>query len=144
MYSYQQLLSGKLLEGIKISKIMTRNLVIVNDSITLDRLVDDYFLKHRYNSYPVVRNGMLIGIVSIHDVNEIPREDWNKINVSKILDSQIINLCLSPDDEATNAMSKMVKKGIGRIPVLDNGKLVGIVSRRDIMQIIKHKIDLRV
>ena len=142
--SYQQLLSGKLLEGIKISKIMTRNLVIVNDSITLDRLVDDYFLKHRYNSYPVVRNGILLGIVSIHDVNEIPREDWNKINVSKILDSQIINLCLSPDDEATNAMSKMVKKGIGRIPVLDNGKLVGIVSRRDIMQIIKHKIDLRV
>jgi CBS domain-containing protein len=141
---YQQLLTGELLQGIKISEIMTRDLVTIDDSITLDRLVDDYFLKHRYNSYPVVRNGMLLGIVSIHDVNEIPREDWNKINVSKILDSKIINICLSPDDDASSAMSKMVREGIGRVLGLDNGKVVGIVSRKDIMQILKHKIDLRV
>ncbi|MHC4182801.1 MAG: CBS domain-containing protein, partial [Planctomycetota bacterium] len=50
--------------------------------------------------------------------------------------------CVSPDDDATSAMSKMIRRGLGRIPVLDNGKLVGIVSHRDIIQIIKHKIDL--
>ena len=141
---YQQLLSGRLLHGIKISEIMTRDLVTIEDSTTLDKLVDDYFLKHRYNSYPVVSNGKFIGIVSIHDVKQIPREDWDKVDVRKILDSKIISLCVSPDDDATSAMSKMVRKGLGRIPVLDNGKLVGIVSHRDIMQIIKHKTDLSV
>jgi Zn-dependent protease/CBS domain-containing protein len=141
---YQQLLTGRLLHGIKISEIMTRDLVTIEDSTTLDKLVDDYFLKHRYNSYPVVSNGMFIGIVSIHDVKQIPREDWDKVDVRKILDSKIISLCVSPDDDATSAMSKMVRKGLGRIPVLDNGKLVGIVSHRDIMQIIKHKMDLSV
>ncbi len=141
---YQQLLTGKLLHGIKISEIMTRDLVTIEDSTTLDKLVDDYFLKHRYNSYPVVSNGMFVGIVSIHDVKQIPREDWEKVNVRKILDSNIISLCVSPDDDATSAMSKMVRKGLGRIPVLDKGKLVGIVSHRDIMQIIKHKTDLSV
>ena len=139
---YQQLVAGKLLHGIKISEIMTRDLVTIEDSTTLDKLVDDYFLKHRYNSYPVVSNGMLVGIVSIHDVKQIPREDWDKVDVRKILDSKIISLCVSPDDDATSAMSKMIRKGLGRIPVLDNGKLVGIVSHRDIIQIIKHKIDL--
>jgi CBS domain-containing protein len=141
---YQQLLTGRLLHGIKISEIMTRDLVTIEDSTTLDKLVDDYFLKHRYNSYPVVSNGKFIGIVSIHDVKQIPREDWDKVDVRKILDSKIISLCVSPDDDATSAMSKMVRKGLGRIPVLDNGKLVGIVSHRDIMQIIKHKMDLSV
>jgi len=139
---YQQLVAGKLLHGIKISEIMTRDLVTIEDSTTLDKLVDDYFLKHRYNSYPVVSNEMLVGIVSIHDVKQIPREDWDKVDVRKILDSKIISLCVSPDDDATSAMSKMIRKGLGRIPVLDNGKLVGIVSHRDIIQIIKHKIDL--
>ncbi len=139
---YQQLVAGKLLHGIKISEIMTRDLVTIEDSTTLDKLVDDYFLKHRYNSYPVVSNEMLVGIVSIHDVKQVPREDWGKVDVRKILDSKIISLCVSPDDDATSAMSKMIRKGLGRIPVLDNGKLVGIVSHRDIMQIIKHKIDL--
>ena len=139
---YQQLVAGKLLHGIKISEIMTRDLVTIEDSTTLDKLVDDYFLKHRYNSYPVVSNEMLVGIVSIHDVKQVPREDWDKVDVRKILDSKIISLCISPDDDATSAMSKMIRKGLGRIPVLDNGKLVGIVSHRDILQIIKHKIDL--
>ncbi len=139
---YQQLVAGKLLHGIKISEIMTRDLVTIEDSTTLDKLVDDYFLKHRYNSYPVVSNEMLVGIVSIHDVKRVPREDWDKVDVRKILDSKIISLCVSPYDDATSAMSKMIRKGLGRIPVLDNGKLVGIVSHRDIIQIIKHKIDL--
>ncbi len=142
--SYQQLVSGSLLQGIKVSEIMTRNLITVNNSITLDRLVDDYFLKYRYNNYPVVSDGALLGMVSIHDVKQIPRKDWKEIKVSKILDSRIVGFCVHPDDDATNAMSRMIKNGLGRVPVIDSGKLVGIVSHRDIMQIIKHKIDLRV
>jgi len=141
---YQQLLSGNLLQGIKVSEIMTRDLITVNNSITLDRLVDDYFLKYRYNSYPVVSDGTFLGMVSIHDVKQIPREDWKEVNVSKILDSKIIDFCVHPDDDATNAMSRMIKNGLGRVPVIDSGKLIGIVSNKDIMQIIKHKIDLRV
>jgi len=141
---YQQLLSGNLLQGIKVSEIMTRDLITVNNSITLDRLVDDYFLKYRYNSYPVVSDGTLLGMVSIQDVKQIPREDWKEVNISKILDAKVIGFCVHPDDDATLAMSRMIKNGLGRVPVLDSGKLVGIVSNKDIMQIIKHKVDLRV
>ena len=139
---YQQIIAGKLLQGIKISGIMTRNLVTVEDSLTLDKLVDEYFLKHRFNSYPVTGNGIFKGIVSIHDVKQIPREEWGNVSVKEILDTNKIDLCVSPDDDTTKAMSKMANTGMGRIPVLDNGKLVGIVSHRDIMQIIRHKIDL--
>ncbi len=142
--SYQQLVSGNVLQGIKISEIMTRDLITVNDSITLDRLVDDYFLKHRYNSYPVVSDGTLLGIVSIHNVKQIPREEWKEVDVRKVLDASIIDFCVNPDDDATLAMSRMIKNGLGRVPVLDSGKLVGIVSNKDIMQILKHKIDLKV
>ena len=142
--SYQQLVSGNVLQGIKISEIMTRDLIAVSSSITLERLVDDYFLKYRYNSYPVVSDGMLLGIVSIHNVKQIPREEWKEVDISKVLDASIIDFCVNPDDDATLAMSRMIKNGLGRVPVLDSGKLVGIVSNKDIMQILKHKIDLKV
>ncbi len=52
--------------------------------------------------------------VSIHDVKQIFREDWKEVNVSKILDSRIIGFCVHPDDDATNAMSRMIKNGLGR------------------------------
>ena len=142
--SYQQLVSGNVLQGIKISEIMTRDLITVSSSITLERLVDNYFLKYRYNSYPVVSDGMLLGIVSIHNVKQIPREEWKEVDISKVLDASIIDFCVNPDDDATLAMSRMIKNGLGRVPVLDSGKLVGIVSNKDIMQILKHKIDLKV
>jgi Zn-dependent protease/predicted transcriptional regulator len=141
---YQQMLSGDILKGIKVSELMTRDLITVDDSLPLDRLVDDYFLKHRFNSYPVVSDGTLIGMVSINDVKKIPREEWRDLNVSKILDTRAIDFCVHPCDDATNAMSMMVKNGLGRVPVLDNGMLAGIVSHRDIMHIIKHKVDLKV
>ena len=123
---------------------MTRDLITVSSSITLERLVDNYFLKYRYNSYPVVSDGMLLGIVSIHNVKQIPREEWKEVDISKVLDASIIDFCVNPDDDATLAMSRMIKNGLGRVPVLDSGKLVGIVSNKDIMQILKHKIDLKV
>ena len=141
---YQQLLSRNILEGIKVSEIMTRDLITVDNSIPLDRLVDDYFLKHRFNSYPVVSGGKFHGMVSIHDVKKIPREERRDVSVGKILDTRVIDFCVHPGDDATDAMSMMVKNGLGRVPVLDSGTLVGIVSHRDIMHIIKHKVDLKV
>ena len=141
---YQQLLSRNILEGIKVSEIMARDLITVDNSIPLDRLVDDYFLKHRFNSYPVVSGGKFHGMVSIHDVKKIPREERRDVSVGKILDTRVIDFCVHPGNDATDAMSMMVKNGLGRIPVLDSGTLVGIVSHRDIMHIIKHKVDLKV
>ena len=73
-----------------------------------------------------------------------PREEWKEVNVSKILDAGIIGFCVHPDDDATLAMSRMIKNGLGRVPVIDSGKLTGIVSNKDIMQILRHKIDLNV
>ena len=74
---------------------MTRNLVTIEDSLPLDKLVHDYLLKYRYNNYPVIRKGVFVGIVSIHDVKQIPRKEWNNVTVGKILDSKILDfVCL--------------------------------------------------
>ncbi len=139
---YQQLVTGHLLKGIKISEIMTSKLITIEASITLDELVEEYFLKYRYNNYPVISKGMFVGIVSIHDVKQIPRQEWNNVTVHKIVDAKIFDTWVTPDDDATVAISKMSQKRIGRIPVLDKRKLVGIISQRDIIHIIQHKVDL--
>ena len=49
---------------------------------------------------------------------------------------------LKPVDDATEALSRMVSSDVGRMPVIENGRLVGIVSRRDIMTLFKIKSDL--
>lgn len=41
---------------------------------------------------------------------------------------------ISPDDDLEDASTMMVKYDVNRLPVLDNGKLVGIVARSDIIK----------
>jgi CBS domain-containing protein len=50
--------------------------------------------------------------------------------------------CLKPSDDATEALSRMVAGDIGRMPVVEDGRLLGIVSRHDIMNFFKIKSDL--
>ncbi len=49
---------------------------------------------------------------------------------------------LKPNDDATEALSRMVSDDLGRMPVIEDGRLVGIVSRRDILNLFKIKSDL--
>jgi CBS domain-containing protein len=49
---------------------------------------------------------------------------------------------LKPTDDATEALSRMVSEDTGRMPVMEEGRLVGIVTRRDILNLFKIKSDL--
>jgi len=42
------------------------------------------------------------------------------------------------------AFQRMISLDIGRVIVMDNGKLVGIITRRDIMKLMEFKVDLGV
>ena len=50
--------------------------------------------------------------------------------------------CLQPTDDATEAFRRMVSEDIGRMLVIEEGRLVGIVSRRDLLDLFKIKSDL--
>ena len=50
--------------------------------------------------------------------------------------------CLGPADDATEALKRMVSEDSDTMLVLEGGKLVGIVSRRDLLDLFKIKSDL--
>ena len=52
------------------------------------------------------------------------------------------DLILAPDDEAVDGLKKMTDSGFRRLPVIHNSKLVGILTRRDVMDLLKIKTDL--
>ncbi|MDP3014181.1 MAG: site-2 protease family protein, partial [Candidatus Subteraquimicrobiales bacterium] len=66
--SYQQLLLQKYLSGIKISAIMSRDVLTVSSNISLELLVDEYFLKHKFGRFPVIDGEKLVGIITLHQV----------------------------------------------------------------------------
>ncbi len=139
---YQQVLMREGLTGTKVKEIMTRNVISVDPSLSLSQLVEGFFFKYRYNSYPVAKNGEFLGCVTLNHIKQFPRDRWDKLKVTDAMDKLPSHLLLHPEEDAVEALSKMVRSGHGRLPVVQKGKLVGILTRRDIMSFLKIRTDL--
>jgi len=83
-------------------------------------------------------------MVSLEGVKTISKDLWGFKQVRDIMTPMENVPSLKPADDATEALSRMISSDIGQMPVVENGRLLGIVSRRDIMNLIKIKSDLGV
>ncbi|MEK6537570.1 MAG: CBS domain-containing protein, partial [Nitrospirota bacterium] len=59
-----------------------------------------------------------------------------------IMYTNIADFTISPESGALEALDKMLDTQRGRLVVLENGRVAGIISQRDIMQMLKLKADL--
>ncbi len=142
--SYQAVVMKQVLAGVQIRQIMTENVVTVDWLLSIEELVRDYIYKHPFTNFPVFNRDDFIGMVSLDQVKTVPKELWVFKQVRDILIPIDKVPCLKPTDDATEALTRMVSSDIGRMPVVDNGQLIGIVSRRDIMNLFRVKSDLGV
>jgi len=142
--SYQAVLLRRALVGVQVKQIMTENLVTVDWLLSIDQLVQDYIYKHQFTNFPVFNRDEFIGMVSLEAVKGISKDLWGFKQVRDIMTPVELVPCLKPTDDATEALSRMVSNDIGRMPVIENGRLLGIVSRRDIMNLCRIKSDLGV
>jgi len=82
---------------------------------------------------PVVDKGNLIGIICQSDV--LKGLKAGSIQDLSVRDVMVENVITAPPTEsAVNIAKTMIEKKVNRIPIIDNGKLVGIVTRGDIIK----------
>ncbi len=140
--AYKQLILRRSLEGEKVRRFMKSEPVTVSPSLSIEDLVEDYIYKHHYKMYPVVEGGKLIGCVTINQVKEIPKEERDKRKVAELAQSCSEKNTIGPDEDAMQALSIMRKNRASRLMVAEDGKLVGMISLKDMMGLLSLKIDL--
>jgi Zn-dependent protease len=139
--SYQQLVMRKALEGEQVRRFMNPNPVTVAAGTTLKELVDDYIYKYHYKMFPVMDNGKLVGCITTREVKEIPREDWPQHRVAEVASGCSENI-IAPDTDATKALALMNQTGASRLLVVEQGRLVGIVTLKDLLGFLSLKVEL--
>ncbi len=135
---------GQALAGVTIMDIMTKEVFTVEPGSTLQQLRDYAFTARKHHGFPVVSGGELIGIVTEEDVRKVKPEHWDEVRVSDVMVPLGKLVTARPGDAALDALIKMSKAKIGRLPVVDEGgKLVGIVTRSDFTGVIERKMSFR-
>ena len=127
------------LSDIPVKKIMTTNPSTVHPDVTLRNLVNEYFFKNRFSCFPVMRRDEFVGLVEINQVKAVDREQWEFTRVSDVMTPREALRTVEPDTDAYDVLMQMIDAGSGRLPVLDKGELIGIISRKDIMQFVEFR-----
>ena len=140
--SYRQLLLRRAMQGVTVGQVMTSAVVTVPADLLVSELVHDYFMRHRFHSFPVLDNGRLVGLVTLHEVKQLPREKWDSTPVRQIMNTHVLSLSVSPGDTAMSAWMRLASHNLGRLPVVENGELVGILSQQDLVRFLNFASDL--
>jgi Zn-dependent protease len=141
-WGLQQVVMKGALEGVKVRGLMSRNVISVPPSLHIDQLVEDFFLTHKHTTYPVTEGEKIIGLITLKQVKEVPRDQWVEKTVRDVMTPIREEIMLDPDGEAADALQKMIRTGQGRLPVVKDGKAVGMITRRDILNLLEIKTDL--
>jgi predicted transcriptional regulator len=125
-------------EQIKVSDYMTRNLIVFNPKQSVLEVMNQ-LIKHRISGGPVVNeNHELIGIISEGDcIKQISESRYynqpmENINVEEhmVKDVETIN----GDMNIFDAAEKFLQSKRRRFPIIEEGKLVGQISQKDVLK----------
>lgn len=140
--SYRQTVISEALAGVLIRDIMTSEVHVVDPDAPVKDVVETHFTKYKHGGFPVVKDSKLLGLITLQDISKIPKGKWKETKVSDAMTPCEKLKCASPDETAVDALMKMSKYNVGRLPVQEDGKLIGIITRSDIIHAIQLKTEL--
>lgn len=140
--SYKQLLVRRNLEGEKVSDFMNKNPIAVSPSLPVKDLVEDYVYKYHFKMYPVVDGQRLAGCVTTRRVKDLAREQWSQRRVGDLVEGCSEGNTIGPDADVIKALQTMNRTGNSRLMVVDEGRLVGIIALKDILNFLNVRMDL--
>ena len=111
---------------------MRRGVPTVPPELTLTALVHDYLVRSDEHTMPVVRDGHLLGLVSLADVRGVAPSDWSVTPVSQVMQTGDAVAVAKPDESVAQAVEELGRRNIEQVAVLDHGNLVGMFQRRDV------------
>ncbi|MBI5044301.1 MAG: CBS domain-containing protein, partial [Nitrospirae bacterium] len=112
--------------------------------LTLDKLVNDYILYTTRRCFPVVENEQVKGIITLHNVKDVPRYLWPNKTVEDAMMPFDRMKKVKSTDGLYDVLEMMASEDINQLPVVEDSRLLGIVARDNILAFIHNRAELGV
>jgi Zn-dependent protease len=129
----QQVRMNDLLAGHTVDQVMSHSCVMVSADLTLQELVNQYFLDKGERCVVVMRGELPSGFLTLHNVRQIPREQWMTTTVAQVMTSMDKMKVTTPETGLVQALDQMGADGVNQLPVMADGLIEGMLRREDIV-----------
>jgi Zn-dependent protease/predicted transcriptional regulator len=132
--TYQQVLIHDLLHGVPVTRLMRSNVPSVSPSALVSELVHNHMMNSDERCFPVIDGDQMVGLVCLEDVRKLSRDQWEATPVNRIMTPANRLELLTPQADASEALNRLSARDVRQVPVVQNGHLLGILRRRDILK----------
>jgi Zn-dependent protease/predicted transcriptional regulator len=134
--SYQSLVLEQVLGSELVSDLMVRDPLTIDAGTTVADAIHDHFMHHGYGGYPVIDNGRVVGLVALSQVRNCPADARAHKRVSEIMRPIEPAIVIAPGAPVSNALRQMAEADCGRLIVMQQERLLGLISRSGIAHFI--------
>jgi CBS domain-containing protein len=142
--SYQHVRVKNVLQGQKVGKFMTEDVITVSPETTINDFIENYLYKYHFKMFPVVSNNKLLGCVTLEGVKEIPKEERGDRRIDEIKKVCSQQNTISANEDAINAVDIMRGNKSSRLMVVEGEKIVGIIALKDLLHYMTLKLDVEI
>lgn len=141
--SYQQAVMDRVLTGVDVRTVMDRLTNTTPPDVPIDAIVYQHLLGQSRTSVAVVdADGTLLGLITIADLNKISRQEWYAVPVGRVM-TPLAELCtVTPDQDLRSALRTLAENDYHQLPVVEDGKLVGMLNRSHVVQYVHERRQL--
>jgi Zn-dependent protease/CBS domain-containing protein len=144
--AYQQTAIENSLRGVTVEQVMRREFDEVPTLMPIDRLVNERML-HTNNdrrAFIVSDGGDAQGLITINNIAEVPQRQWPFTTARQVMVPVDRLKGISPYTELMSAIREMERNRQAYAPVLIDRRLVGLLSREDVMRYLRMRAVLKI
>jgi Zn-dependent protease len=139
--SYQQVLLRDALTGITVRQVTDYNCPLIPPHMNLTELVQQYILPTGRSCFLISWGAELEGTVTLQQIKKVPRSRWAITTVQDIMTPASKLKVAYADQDILSVLQEMNGENANHVPVMEAGKVIGIVNRENIARFIRTRAE---
>jgi Zn-dependent protease len=142
--SYRQSRWQRILQEITAREIMHPDCPVIAPEITISRLVSEYILTGGHRCFLVASAGELTGLLTLEDIKSVNQTRWEQTTARDIMAPTRNLKVVSPDQDAMSILEQMDERAVNQLPVVSDGKVIGLVTHERLTGILRTHTELKI
>jgi Zn-dependent protease/CBS domain-containing protein len=139
--SYQQVLLRDALTGITTRQVTDYASPLIPPHMNLTDLVEQYVLPTGRSCFLISWGAELEGMVTLQQIKRVPRTRWATTTVQDVMTPANKLKVAYADQDLLGMLQEMNGETANHIPVMEAGKVIGIINREDIARLIRARAE---